>query len=134
MRAFLVLTMSASLFFGCSDASQSPSTTLTATTLTDLRNFDPETWTLEYSLDCQEGGNADQTQLGGELAPVGPGPVNGAPGYSWNGTPGPPPGPCEAYLRLRDADGEVICSEWKEFVVAADAPTEVDIFMGCETF
>jgi len=107
---------------------------LTAKTLGDLRNFDPATWTLEYGLDCREGGNADQSQLRGELNFVGPGRVNGAPGFIWNATPDPPPGPCEAYLLLRDAEGEVICSEWWDFIVAADAPTEVDIFMGCETF
>jgi hypothetical protein len=102
--------------------------------LVNLPTFDPAAWTLEYKLACPESANVDWSHPDGELAFVEPTPTNSALGHVWKGTVDATPGPCSVTFLLRDSTGEVICSEFEEFVAAADAPTEVDVFMGCESF
>ena len=138
MRFLLTLVLSASLLFGCGDGSQL--TTLTVEMEADLQFFDLGLTTLEYTLWCEANpiDFRDDPTTGepldvGEFEPVGPGAVNGEPGFVWSASVDASPGACAVGLRLRDSDGEVLCSHFVEFVVAADAPTEVDIFLGCES-
>lgn len=133
MRLFLVLAVSASLLLGCGDGSRSPTVTFTVETLAGSPPFDPATRSLEYSLACRESENVDESQSDGELAFVGAAPVNGAPGYVWKATTDAPPGPYSVLFQLRDSNWEVICTECcEEFITSADAPTDVNVFMGCE--
>jgi hypothetical protein len=132
MRLLLALTMSATLVFGCGDGSYV--TTLTVENVNDLRGFDPAPITFEYVLACEERPSNGEPQLVGEFEPVGPGSVNGEPGSLWSASVDAPPGPCSVQLRMRYSDGQLLCTNDEEFVVMADAPTEVDLLMICEFF
>jgi hypothetical protein len=124
--------------FGCGEGSQVSNTTLTVSFVPDPGD-DPASATVEYSLVCKNATDwrdvdpaTGSPLLLGDIEPVGPSTVNDAQGFVWSASVNSPPGPCQIQIRMRDAEGEIICTNCEEFTVAADAPTEVDIFMGCE--
>lgn len=140
MRLLLASALSATVLFGCGDGSQL--TTVTVEVEADPQFIDLDPTTLEYTVWCLEESLSDfrsdpttgQPQLVGEFEPGRPSALNGEARFVWDVSVDAPPGPCAVGLRLRDSAGEVICSHLEEFVVAADAPTEVEVLLGCEVF
>jgi hypothetical protein len=131
MRFLLAFALSSALLFGCGDGSQL--TTLTVESAPDLRSGAPLTF--EYTATCRDNPSAGDPEFMGELEAVGPGAVNGEPGSLWSASIDAPPGrPCAVQLVMRDVTGEVICTHIEMFIVAANGPTEVDIFLGCGIF
>ena len=129
MRPLFVLAMSTSLMFGCGEGSQVSNTTLTVSFVPYL-GADPASATVEYSLVCKNATDWRDVDPGtswplllGDIEPVGPSTVNDAQGFVWSTSLNAPPGPCQIEIRMRDAEGEVICTNYEEFTVAADAPT-----------
>lgn len=133
MRLFLALAMSAPFLIGCGADSQGPNTTLTVGVEANPQIFDAASTTLRYTLQCDYfDPDTSVPALLGDIAPVGPGSVNGAQGFVWSTSVDAHPGPCAVQLVLRDSDDEVICTNIEEFVVAGDAPSDIEILMICE--
>jgi hypothetical protein len=84
--------------------------------------------------------NGDDDCPGGTcdtIADFGSSPGNqGLPGNRsevWQGFWDLPPGPCSLQLRVRDNDGEVICTATEPFFITADATVKVNVLMMCNT-
>ncbi len=124
-----ILACALTLTYGCGDADPA-STRITAgyAPQPNVIPIDAAEATLEYTLMCQ--GHED---LEDDFGPGEPGPIDDDRVFVWTTLPlDLPPGPCSVVLRMRDAEREVICTAYEDFVVATDEPTEVDVVMGCE--
>ena len=106
---------------------------------------------VEYTVDCQGNSDtfldgddsfADEVTLNGSLelqdgrtnaAAIYPDPSFDGQAEIWQGFMDLPPGPCTIELRVRDNDGEVICTAQEPFSIAADTTTKVNIVLICDT-
>lgn len=132
MRVLVVLIIAVSLMLACGDA---PESTTLSVELADYQRF-AEPLSLEYELQCEESpSTTGEPPLEGDFEPASPGAVNGEPGSLWTASIDARPGPCTATVVLRDNDGEFLCAQEEEFIVNADARTEVRInYDQCEDF
>lgn len=95
------------------------------------------TWSLEYTVVC--GSGFDGSSTSGEAVTV-EGTLEQAEAFKlgedgptavWKGRVELPPGSCTIQLRLRDADGEVICTATERLTVEPGTPNEAYVSLVC---
>ena len=131
--------LAASAWVGCGDPSSDTAVTVFIPSGPNATgSFAEVAGSLEYTVACGPG--FDGTSAPGETEviegtfeqadPVTLG-VGGGPTAVWKGRVELPPGPCMIQLRLRDSEGEVICTGIQELTIEPETPNEAYVDLVC---